>query len=55
VQRITDYNTFTSSALGLDGSLPIQAPFPPVAITGTSKVHNGATYELLASTNPATT
>jgi hypothetical protein len=53
VQRMTDYNTITSSALGLDGSLPIQAPFPPVAITGTSKVHNGSTYELQASTNVA--
>jgi hypothetical protein len=55
VQRITDYNNITSSALGLDGSLPIQAPFPPVAITGTSKVHSGVTYELASSFNPATT
>jgi hypothetical protein len=32
VQRISNHNNITSSALGLDGSLPIQAPFPPVAI-----------------------
>jgi hypothetical protein len=37
----------------LDGSLPIQAPFPPVAITGTSKVHSGVTYEFQVSTNVA--
>jgi hypothetical protein len=39
----------------LDGSLPIQAPFPPVAITGTFKLHNGVNNELVSSSNTATT